>query len=190
MARGQDEKRRKLLEGATGDVVEVGAGHGLNFPFYPATVSSVTAVEPEAVLRRAAQAAAVAAPVPITVIDGLADHVPVPDAAFDVGVASLVLCSVADAAAALAELHRVIRPGGQLRFYEHVAAESPRFARRQRRFDPVWARFAGGCHLDRDTAASIASGGFEIDRIERFFFSTSFVDRLAAPHILGVATRR
>jgi ubiquinone/menaquinone biosynthesis C-methylase UbiE len=189
MEKGEAEFRRELLEGVTGRVIEVGAGHGLNFPLYPPTVTDVVAVEPEAILRAAAERAAAKAPVPITVIDGLADALPVEDASFDVGVASLVLCSVSDQGAALRELHRVIRPDGELRFYEHVVAQAPRFARVQRVADPVWTRFAGGCHVDRDTAGAIEAAGFAIERMRRFSFSISLMDRLASPQIVGVARR-
>src|SRR5205823_9593609 len=149
----------------------------------------VVAVEPEAILRGAAERAAAKAPVPVTVIDGLADRLPVEDASFDVGVASLVLCSVPEQGSALRELHRVIRPDGELRFYEHVVAQAPRFARVQRLADPVWTRFAGGCHVDRDTADAIEANGFNIERIRRFSFSISMMDRLASPQIVGVARR-
>jgi SAM-dependent methyltransferase len=187
MEKGEAELRRELLEGVAGRVIEVGAGHGLNFPLYPPTVTEVVAVEPESILRRAAERAALNAPVPVTVIDGVADALPFEDASFDVGVASLVLCSVPDQRSALSELHRVIRPDGELRFYEHVVAQQPRFARAQRLADPVWTRLAGGCHIDRDTAAAIEARGFVIERIRRFSFSISLLDRLASPQIVGVA---
>jgi ubiquinone/menaquinone biosynthesis C-methylase UbiE len=189
MEKGEGEYRRRLLQGITGRVIEVGAGHGLNFGLYPEGVSEVVAIEPEAVLRQAAEKAAEAAPVPIRVLDAVADSLPVEDGSFDVGVASLVLCSVPDQGAALAELLRVVRPGGQLRFYEHVLASSPRFARLQRLADPVWTRFAGGCHLVRDTTSAIEAAGFRIEEVDRFVFSTSPFDRLAASQALGVATR-
>jgi SAM-dependent methyltransferase len=189
MEKGEAEFRRELLEGVTGRVIEVGAGHGLNFPLYPSTVTEVVAVEPEAILRGAAERAAAEAPVPVTVIDGVADALPVEDAAFDVGVASLVLCSVPEQGSALRELHRVIRPDGELRFYEHVVAQAPRFARVQHLADPVWTRFAGGCHVDRDTAGAIEAAGFAIERMRRFSFSVSLMDRLASPQIVGVARR-
>ena len=87
------------------------------------------------------------------------------------------------------ELRRVIRPDGELRFYEHVVAQAPRFARVQRLADPVWTRFAGGCHVDRDTAGAIEANGFNIERMRRFSFSISMMDRLASPQIVGVARR-
>ena len=156
---------------------------------YPESVTEVVAVEPEAILRRAAEHAAAKALVHVTVIDGVADALPVEDASFDVGVASLVLCSVPDQGLALGELHRVIRPDGELRFYEHVVAQAPRFARVQHLADPVWTRLAGGCHVDRDTAGAITASGFSIEHIRRFSFSISLMDRLASPQIVGVARR-
>ena len=189
MEKGERDHRSEMLAGLTGRVIEVGAGPGLNFDLYPESVTEVLAVEPEAILRRGAEQAAGRAPVPVRVVDGVADALPAEDASFDAGVASLVLCSVPDQAAALAELHRVIRPGGELRFYEHVLAHSPRFARAQHVVDPVWTRVAGGCHLDRDTAAAIETAGFRIGSIRRFSFHVSLIDRLAAPQIVGAARR-
>jgi len=103
-------------------------------------------------------------------------------ASVDAGVASLVLCSVADQAAALTELHRVIRPGGELRFYEHVLAHNPKVARWQRRVDPIRTRMAGGCHLTRDTAAVITTAGFTIETHERFLFQPCWMSKLSAEH--------
>ncbi len=119
---GMAEHRDELLAGLDGRVIEVGAGNGLNFRHYPAAVTEVVALEPEPYLRRRAERAAAAAPVSVTVVAGVADALPAEDGGFDAGVASLVLCSVPDQAAALRELRRVIRPGGELRFYEHVLA--------------------------------------------------------------------
>src|SRR5215211_3173860 len=132
------DHRRRLLAGLTGQVLEVGAGNGLNFPHYPVTVTEVLAVEPEPYLRRLALAAARQAPVPIRVVDGTAEALPAPDGAVDAVVASLVLCTVADPDRALAEVDRVLRPGGRLRFYEHVRAEDPRLARWQDRLERPW----------------------------------------------------
>jgi len=115
---GAAEHRDRLLAGLNGRVLEVGAGNGLNFPHYPATASEVLAVEPEDYLRAKAEQAAEGAPIPIRVVDGLAERLPADDASLDAVVASLVLCSVRDQATALAEVRRVLRPDGELRFYE------------------------------------------------------------------------
>ena len=115
---------------------------------------------------------------------------PAEDDSMDVAVASLVLCSVPDQGRALAEIRRVLRPDGELRFYEHVVADSPGFARIQRLAQPVWTMVGGGCHPDRDTAAAIEASGFEIETIRHFHFSASLIDRLCAPQIVGVARKR
>ena len=187
---GAGEHRDRLLAGLRGRVVEVGAGSGLNFARYPAGVSEVVAVEPEPYLREHATVAAARAAVPVTVLDGTDDALPLDDASCDGAVASLVLCSVPDQSRALAEIHRVLRPGGELRFYEHVAYEDdPRWARRQRLVDPLWTRLAGGCHLTRRTELAITAAGFEITGIERFRFQPCACAALVAPHILGRAVR-
>lgn len=186
---GAAEHRDRLLSGLSGEVVEVGAGNGLNFGHYPTTVAKVTAIEPEPFLRRRAQQAAADVAVDIALLDGSADRIPLADRSVDAGVASLVLCSVPDQSTALTELRRVIRPGGELRFYEHVATTRERWAKWQRRVDPVWTRFAGGCHLTRSTADAIRAAGFEIEACEEFLFSVSVFDRLGAQHILGRARK-
>jgi SAM-dependent methyltransferase len=186
---GAAEHRARLLAGLTGRVVEVGAGNGMNFAHYPPSVTEVVAVEPEPYLRARAEEAAVGAPVPVTVVDGTSTSLPLPDGSVDAGVASLVLCSVPDQAAALAELRRVIRPGGELRFYEHVRARDERSARWQRRTDPVWTRIAGGCHLTRDTEQSIVGAGFTIEASDRFHFAPCRMASLTAEHVLGRARR-
>jgi ubiquinone/menaquinone biosynthesis C-methylase UbiE len=188
-ARGEDEHRRKLLAGLSGRVVEVGAGNGLNFEFYPEAVQEVLAVEPEAVLRQAATEAAPRAPVPVTVLDGVAGSLPLEDGSCDAGVTCLVLCSVPDQERALADLARVIRPGGELRFYEHVLSDRPLEARFQRLQDAtVWPLIAGGCKKSRDTGPVIERAGFRIESCERFPFSPA-PWLPPDPHILGVARR-
>jgi ubiquinone/menaquinone biosynthesis C-methylase UbiE len=187
-SRGEDEYRRKLLAGLSGHVIEVGAGNGLNFTHYPDSVARVLAVEPEPLLRTAAMENARQAPVPVEVVDGVSGDLPAADESFDAGVASLVLCSVPDQRRALAEFRRVIRPGGQLRFYEHVIAHHRTGALAQRIADVVWPKFGGGCHLSRDTGQAIQDAGFVIEKNERFQF-TPGAPVPAIPHILGIATR-
>jgi ubiquinone/menaquinone biosynthesis C-methylase UbiE len=187
--RGGAEHRRRLLAGLSGRVIEVGAGSGANFAHYPMSVGEVVAVEPERYLRERAQQAAAHAPVPISVIEGEADRLPGEAQSFDAAVAALVLCTVPDQSSALAELFRVLRPGGELRFYEHVVAHPKWESRFQRLADATfWPFLAGGCHLARDTTAAIEHAGFQIETCERFPFSPApFLP--PDPHILGVARR-
>ncbi|MGI8597143.1 MAG: class I SAM-dependent methyltransferase [Thermoleophilaceae bacterium] len=186
--RGQAEHRRELLAGLSGRVVEVGAGNGLNFPHYPDTVSEVVAVEPEGYLREHAVEAAAGAAVSVRVVDGVAERLPLDDSSVDAGVASLVLCSVPDQDVALRELLRVIRPGGELRFYEHVVSEKRRAARVQGAADATfWPTIGGGCHMARDTGTAIARAGFIVEHCERFSFAPAPL--LSLPHIRGLAWR-
>jgi ubiquinone/menaquinone biosynthesis C-methylase UbiE len=180
--------RKRLLSGARGDVIEIGCGEGANFEHYRRTVASVLGVEPDADARAVAERSAEAAPVPITVVAGVAEEIPAADAAFDVAVCCWVLCSVADPQATLAELRRVLRPGGELRFFEHVESERRAFALLQRAVDATyWARMLGGCRTARNTEAAIRSAGFRIDEIEHFRHVSCWLTIPAAPHILGSA---
>jgi ubiquinone/menaquinone biosynthesis C-methylase UbiE len=168
-------------------VVEVGAGTGSNFAHYPPAVTEVIAVEPEPYLRKKAQTAAAKAAVNVRVVEGLADALPLEDGAVDAGVASLVLCSVPNPETALAELQRVIRAGGELRFYEHVLSNRANRRRFQRFMDAtVWPRIAGGCHMTRDTRAAIERAGFIVQRSRRFPFPPG---NFGLSHILGSARR-
>lgn len=187
-AMGGDSLRGELLAGLSGQVVEVGAGSGLNFAHYPSEVSSVVAVEPEAHLRRVALRAARRSPVPIRVQEARAERLPLADQSVDSGVTSLVMCSVEDPARALAELRRVIRVGGELRFYEHVRG-GPLGGAIQDRVDPLWSFLAGGCHLNRNTEDEIVKAGFVISHLRRV--PTRFVGlRVPAPAVIfGSALR-
>ena len=188
-AKGAAEHRAELLAGLSGRVIEVGAGTGLNFKYYPQTVSEVLAVEPEPHLRKIARTAAQDAPVLVSVVDGTADRLPAGEAAFDAGVASLVLCSVPSQQRALAELFRVIRPGGELRYYEHVLATNPGWAARQHRAAPLWRLFGGGCNPDRETGTAIEVAGFTTVQSRDLLFAPNWIAKLTAPHILGRAQR-
>ena len=182
--------RRRLLAGLSGRVMEIGAGNGLNFAHYPPEVSSVVAVEPQPYLRERARRSATAAPVPIEVVDGVAERLPAADASFDAAVASLVLCSVNDQLGALLEIRRVLRMGGSLRFLEHVRAESLPLRSVQRLLDAtVWPLVAGGCHTGRDTAAAIEAAGFDLERVEHVLWPESSVPAPTSPHIIGTARR-
>jgi ubiquinone/menaquinone biosynthesis C-methylase UbiE len=188
-AKGGAEHRGEMLAGATGRVIEVGAGTGLNFGHYPDTVTEVVAVEPEAFLRAKAERAAERSTVPVRVVPGTADVLPADDETFDVAVASLVLCSVPDQARALGEIRRVLRPGGELRFYEHIRSHNPKFARRQRRADFIWPHTAGGCHTARATDTAIEQAGFVIESRRNFTFRPSLLTYPVSPHVIGVARR-
>ena len=187
-ARGAADHRRRLVEAAHGAVVEIGAGYGATFPFYPSVVTGVLALEPDPTLRELARAAAARAPVPVTVVDGVAEALPAADASVDVVVSSLVLCSVADQSVALAEVVRVLRPGGLLLFYEHVRSAHRVLGAAEDLVTPLWSRVAGGCHPNRDTVAVIAGAGLTVQGLERFGFSVLPGNpRLA--HVLGVASK-
>jgi ubiquinone/menaquinone biosynthesis C-methylase UbiE len=185
----EDDIRRELLAGLAGRVIEIGAGTGPNFRFYPQGVSELVAVEPEDYLRSKAEEAAGRANRQIRVVDALADDLSFKDGSFDAAVAAQVLCSVPSQVRALAEIVRVLRPGGELRFYEHVISPQPRYARFQRLAGRVTPRISGGCHPDRDTAGAIEAAGFEIERCRRFAFRRSVLDMPVAPRILGLARR-
>lgn len=187
MERELGERRDELLAELTGTVVEVGAGNGASFRHYPAAVSQLVAIEPERYLRERAERAAREAPVPVTVLDGLADALPLDDASFDAAVCSLVLCTVPDQATALAELRRVLRPAGELRFLEHVRAPSPCAARAQDLLvdSRIWPRLCGGCHCNRDTAAAIQASGFRIERTQSTDVGPGWLP--TNPHLLGRA---
>ncbi len=179
---GQNEYRKELLAGARGRAVELGAGNGRNFPHYPPEVESVVAIEPEPYLRERATEAAGQADLEIEVIDGTDYPLPFDDDSVDFAVSCLVLCSVPDQQRALGELRRVLKPGGELRFYEHVVPTKPRQAKLFRLADDsgVWPKVGAGCHLSRDTGSEIERAGFQVDRVRRLSFN-------GLPHILGVA---
>lgn len=182
--------RRRVLAGLAGEVVEVGAGNGMNFRHYPAAVTRLVAVEPEPHLRALARTPAAAAGVSVEVVDGVAERLPLPDGSADAVVTTLVLCSVPDPAAALGEIRRVLRPGGELRFLEHVRADGAGLRRVQRALDAtVWPLITGGCRLQRDTAAAIRAAGFTVTVLEHVRFPDVAVTMPTSPHILGTAVR-
>src|SRR5436190_20006203 len=184
---GGDKAWRELLDGVGGRVVDVGPGNGVAFVHYPSTVTEVLAVEPEEYMREQATEAAASAPVPVRVVDGLADSIPAENASFDAAVTGRVLCSVPDQAAALAEIRRVLRPGGELRFFEHVVAKKTPLAGVQRAADRIfWTRAMGGCHTSRDTVRAIEQAGFAIERCRRFSQPPAM---FAAPFVIGTARR-
>jgi ubiquinone/menaquinone biosynthesis C-methylase UbiE len=187
MEREVGDQRDELLAGLSGRVVEIGAGNGMNFAHYPRDVTEVVAIEPEPYLRAKAADASRDAPVPIRLMDGVAGALPLEDASFDAAVASLVLCSVPDPTGALLELRRALKPGGELRFMEHVRSDQASKGEIQQWLDRVglWPRLAGGCHCSRDTIAEIRRAGFEIDYVHAFALGPGWM--VTNPHVRGQA---
>ena len=185
--RGEDKLRDELVAGLTGRVVEVGPGNGINFKHFPAGVTELVAVEPEPYLRRAAERTAASVPIEVQVVAGTADALPLEPESVEAVVVAGVLCSVPDVADALREFRRVLRPGGELRFYEHVRSARPGFARYQDAVDRVWPRLMGGCHPNRDTLGAIRGAGFEVERVRQFGFPAAARAYPVLPRILGSA---
>jgi ubiquinone/menaquinone biosynthesis C-methylase UbiE len=160
--------RRRALEGLRGTVVEIGFGSGTNVPYYPSEIERVYAVDPAMVGRKLAAKRLAASSVPVEFIglDGTA--LPLDDASVDNALSTWTLCTIPDVDAALQELRRVVRPGGQFVFLEHGLSSDPKIARRQHRFNGIQQRVAGGCNLDRDFATLIAASGFNMERLDRF----------------------
>ncbi|UUU35455.1 class I SAM-dependent methyltransferase [Streptomyces sp. CA-210063] len=161
--------RDELLAGLSGRVIEIGAGNGLNFAHFPSTVSEVVALEPERSLRQLALESALRAEVPVDVVPGAAEALPVKSEAFDAAVFSLVLCSVRDVRRSLSEVRRVLRPGGELRFFEHGRGGGRAMRTAQRALDgTVWPLLFGGCHVSRDPVGAIRAAGFEVETVREF----------------------
>jgi ubiquinone/menaquinone biosynthesis C-methylase UbiE len=181
------DARRRLLAGAGGRVLEVGAGTGYNLPYYPAGVSDLTITDGMAGMLRRAEKRAAEAGRQVTVTTASVESLPFEDAAFDTVVGSLLLCSVGDQDQALAEIRRVLKPDGQYLFLEHVRSDDPKVARSQDRWEGAWRVFAQGCHPNRDTFPRIESV-FTVDEVERS--EVPFGPKIVRPYVLGLATLR
>ena len=164
---GLAERRRRLLGGARGRVLEVGAGTGLNVEHYPREVRELVLAEPDHAMRRRLEQRVVRAGRPAVVVEAAAERLPFPDASFDTVVATLVLCSVDEPPRALDELRRVLRPGGSLLFLEHVRADDPGLARWQERLARPWRFVSGGCRCNQATVSLIEAGPFRLEHVER-----------------------
>jgi len=164
---GLREKRRELLAGAWGRVLEIGAGTGLNLVHYPAEVESLTLAEPDPHMAKRLRGRLASSSRSAEVVQAPAERMPFPSDAFDTVVATLVLCTVPDPATAVAEARRVLRPGGQLLFLEHVRAEDSESARWQDRLEKPWRFLADGCHCNRDTVATLRASGLALANVER-----------------------
>jgi ubiquinone/menaquinone biosynthesis C-methylase UbiE len=157
--------RKRAVGAAEGRVLEIGIGSGLNFPLYGTSVSSIIGLEPSAELRRMAGPRASTATVPITLLDASAEAIPLDSDSVDTVVTTWTLCTIPNVSAALAEMHRVLRPGGTLLFVEHGRAPEAGVAKWQDRLDPLWSRISGGCHLNRKVDDLIAANGFRIEAL-------------------------
>lgn len=184
---GLSDLRAGLLAGARGRTLELGAGTGLNLGHYPAAVSELVLTEPEPPMAAKLEAGVRARGLPARVVRSGAEELPFADASFDTVVATLVFCTVTDLGRSLDEVGRVLAPGGQLLYLEHVRHPDPARARRQERLTPIQRRVACGCHLDRATPAAIAQAGFELrdERHEHFPKAPGVLQPLA----IGRATR-
>ncbi len=182
---GLAQRRQQLLGDLTGRVIEIGAGTGANLVHYPPALAQLVLLEPEEPMARRLRAKLVARPLAAEVVSAPAEAIPFADASFDAAVATLVLCTVRDQAQALAELRRVLVPGGRLVFIEHVRAEDERLSRWQDRADPLWRRLACGCHCNRSTLAAIETAGFAVERVESGRIPKA--NAIVRPMIEGVA---
>jgi ubiquinone/menaquinone biosynthesis C-methylase UbiE len=169
-------------------VIEVGSGDGRSFEHYPPEVSGLVGVEPDPTARAAAAERARSVGFPIEIAAGDAEALPAGDGTFDAAVVMGLLCSVPDQAAALRELRRVLKPGGELRFWEHVRSRNAVFRGVQHAADALfWTEALGGCRTTRDTESALRVAGFELVRLERGFHSSSLLTITCAPYILGTA---
>jgi ubiquinone/menaquinone biosynthesis C-methylase UbiE len=178
--------RERIASDARGEVLEVGAGTGFNFPHYR-LASRVVAVEPDPSMRSFARRRVSSATAPVEVLPGDAHALEFPDGSFDTVIFSLVLCTIPSVDRALAEARRVLRPGGEVRFYEHVRSSDPALAARQDRWLKPWRAFNRGCHPNRDTVAAFERAGFRFAELDVFDLVARGVPKIVRPHAIGTA---
>lgn len=160
------DERRRWIPRAHGNVLELGVGSGLNLAFYDATrVTKVVGIDPSQPLLARAGTRAAQAPVPVELVKASAELLPFDAQSFDSVVVTYALCSIDDPARALAEVRRVLRPGGELVFVEHGLAPDARTRRWQHRLTPIWRRLGGGCRLDRDPDVILRDAGYQLDEL-------------------------
>ncbi|MER3455180.1 MAG: SAM-dependent methyltransferase [Acidimicrobiia bacterium] len=177
--------RRRLLAGSYGRVLELGAGTGENLKHYPPQVTHIDLIEPDsAMLTRLRSKIAKTTPKPaVSITRAAGEYLPFKDESFDCVVSTLTLCSVQDAPTALSEAARVLKPHGRLLVFEHIESPNRRIAAWQHRLNPLWSRFAGGCHLNRPTKELIEQAGFEATEVEVFDMKLTLP--ILAHHVIG-----
>jgi ubiquinone/menaquinone biosynthesis C-methylase UbiE len=164
---GLREMRRELLAQARGRVVEIGAGTGVNLELYPQSIEELVLAEPDPHMSRRLREKLAPSGRAARIVAAPAERLPFEDSSFDTAVATLVLCTVPDPEAAVAEVSRVLRPGGQLLFIEHVRSSDPGVARWQDRLEKPWRFLGDGCHCNRDTLATLGASPLSVERVER-----------------------
>ena len=183
---GLRELRRRALADARGRTLEIGAGTGLNHDLYPSAVSELVLTEPFEPMARQLRAKVAGLATPVTVVEASAEALPFADASFDTVALTLVLCTVPEPDRALAEIARVLKPGGRFLFLEHVRADEPGLARWQDRLNPPWRVFGHGCNCNRDTLATIERSPLAVERAERGRIPK--MPPLVKPMLIGKAT--
>lgn len=181
------EYRGRLLHTAAGRILEIGGGTGANLPYYRNGVSELVIAEPSHPMLRQLEHKLPAYPLPTRVLRAQAEHLPLESGSFDIVVSTLVLCTVQDAPAALAELHRVLKPQGRLLFLEHVRSDDPTLARWQDRLRRPWSWFGCGCQCNRRTAETIQAAGFALEQLEHHALAKA--PPLVRPVIVGTAAK-
>lgn len=184
---GLREMRAELVAGARGRVVELGAGTGANVELYPDSIGELILVEPDPHMIKQLRGKVAASGRVATIVEAPAERLPLESASCDTAVVTLVFCTVPDPRAAIAELTRVLKPGGKLLFIEHVRADDPKLARWQDRLERPWRFLADGCHCNRDTEAMISASSFELGEVEHGELPLALP--LVKPLVRGSATR-
>ncbi len=180
--------RRDMLAGASGRVVEIGAGTGANLAHYPRTIDELVCTEPEEPMARRLREKAAGSGLPVRVVGAPAEELPFEDDSFDTAVAALVLCTVTDPDRAVAEIARVLKPGGRFIFMEHVRSTDPGTARWQDRLHPLWVRFGHGCHCNRPTLDTIEASPLAVETFRRGVIRKA--PPIVRPLLTGVAVAR